>query len=425
MKKIWFIVGTLISLCSCSLIIGDEEGGSSSFSNPSSLSFDESLEYGFIHFGAEPYQGENQIGEVPFEADGVNISEIEGTNLYYDSSSLSSVRLGNETASGSLVVSFGRFLSLDSIYVMAYSSQGGKLNCRVNFFRENKAVEEKEAKDMDSYFSSSWTSFTNINQKVTSFTLSSLVRDGHYDLHIAKIVLLYRQEEYQDDSSVSLPPLSEESSESVTSSSNSKKPLGKGYRIPRRRTDGEETNVYSVSQLASETYSLTVEKTLYKDQDYTDPEDVAAYYQAFNSFPQNYVGNNKNDALAYGKNGRCYFKYIYGSYSGSSDYTSSLGPWAENGATYYELDISTSRYNSSYNNGTRISRGTYRLVILDAGSSVSYWGSGSYDSVVFFTKDHYSYFQEYGNYYEGWGESFKGINGAPRKQLETIDVFEQ
>lgn len=419
-KKIWFLISTLLSLCSCSLTIGGEDK-ESSFSNSSSLSFDESLEYGFIYFGNEPYRGTNQIDEIPFEADGVNISEIQGTNLYYDSSSLHSVKLGSEDASGSLVISFDRFLTIDSVYVMAYSSQGGKLNCRVNFYRESKAVEEKEAKDMNSYFSPSWTSFTNINQKVTSFTLSSLSKDEHYDLHIAKIVLLFNQEEYSDDSSISLPVASEESSESVTS--DFKKPLGKGYRIPRQRTDEEEANVYSVSQLADETYSLTVEKTLYKDQDYTDPEDVAAYYQAFNSFPNNYVGNSKDDALAYGKNGRCYFKYSYGSYSGNSDYTTSLGLWAETGATYYELDISTSRYNSSYNNGTRISRGTYRLVILDAGSSLSYWGGGSYDSVVFFTKDHYSYFQEYGNYYEGWGESFKGIKGTQRQELETIDVF--
>lgn len=417
MKKRWLLFSTLLSLCSCSLIIGDEER-SSSISSSSLSSFDDSLEYGFVRFGTESYSGANQDGDIPFEADGVNISEIKGTNLFFDASSSKSVRIGKADASGSLQVSFDHFINIHSLYVMSYSNEGGRLACSANFYRENRVVKEKEAKDMDSYFSTSWTSFTGIDQKVTSFTLSSLSKDDHYELNVAKIVLLFTQEEYPVESSVSSIPNEEESKDSSIAT----KPISGGYRIPRLRVNGDEANIYSVSQLTDGTYSLTIEKTIYKNEDYIEPEEVAAYYQAFNSFPNNYVGNDKNDALNYGKTGRCYFKYTYGSYSGNSDYTASLGPWAESGASYYELDISTPFYNSSYNNGSRISRGTYRLVILDGGSSISYWGNGSYDSVVFFTKDHYRYFQEYGNYFEGWGDSFKGIEGSQRQLLETLNV---
>lgn len=155
----------------------------------------------------------------------------------------------------------------------------------------------------------------------------------------------------------------------------------------------------------SSKYYAKTYKTLHRDQPYTYFEDVAMYYMAFNTWPENYK-SSKLDAVAYGKQGRCISTYTYGSYSGSNNYTNAFGQWNNmvNG-TYYELDIDVTSDNS-YNTGSSIpNRGTGRLVVVKDGLHENGYGS---EPVIFYTTDHYAHFNEFYNYYGGWGKDFLG-----------------
>lgn len=178
--------------------------------------------------------------------------------------------------------------------------------------------------------------------------------------------------------------------------------------------------MYKVNQLSDGSLEYTVTLTLTRGNSYIEPEEVAAYYEAFSSFPSNYAVS-KTEALKIGKEGRYYSVYLYGNYKGNSDYSTSIGPWSEKGAPYYELDIATDTVNVGYNNGKKITRGQARLVILPSESSTSYPNEeGGYDAVCFYTTDHYANFKEYLNHYGGWSENFTGANGAQRELAATL-----
>jgi hypothetical protein len=129
---------------------------------------------------------------------------------------------------------------------------------------------------------------------------------------------------------------------------------------------------------------------------------VALYYQGFGTVPDNYQANDSSsysDYLAtYGKSARLY----------TQDYTRNYGYTTDfptlNQYRYFELDIGGDSTNPSYNNGSRISRGAWRLVVVYQGC-VQY---GNTHPVIFYTKNHYVDFQEFYNYAGGWGHLFDG-----------------
>lgn len=120
---------------------------------------------------------------------------------------------------------------------------------------------------------------------------------------------------------------------------------------------------------------------------YTDPIDVANYFNAFHTYPANYVSKSEYSSA----------KSIFGtdtriwSYYERTDGYATVVPY-RNGKDgvprYYELDIDL---DGSYSNS---SRGVGRLVVWLDG-----WDVDSYDSnpVSVYTDDHYATFQEYYN----------------------------
>ena len=81
--------------------------------------------------------------------------------------------------------------------------------------------------------------------------------------------------------------------------------------------------------------------------------------------------------------------------------------------TYYELDIGTtaSGYSGLYNDGSRISRGAARIVYAryeEDGSLVH----SSENHYLFYTYNHYNDFEEYLNYFGGWGVRFGKVTAG-------------
>jgi hypothetical protein len=194
------------------------------------------------------------------------------------------------------------------------------------------------------------------------------------------------------------------------------------YRIAPVKASGSTATVYKVDwNSSSSRYVATTYKTLSKTTDYIEQEDVAAYFEAFGTYPQNYK-SSKSSAQSYGTSGRVVSTYTWGSYSGSNDYSGSIGSIV-NGGTYYELDIGTSSTNSTYNTGSSINRGTYRVVAVPGAAIQNYadsnWTDG-YAPNCFYTPDHYATFYEYYNCVRtsgsdtttGFGDGFKGATSS-------------
>ena len=430
-----FLVSLSLFSCAIYLPINSISSSSSNQKSFSSSSKDKkNLDEISVYFGENAYDGDNQSGEISFEYSGFNSVKITSSNCYFNSTenSKSSIRLGNKDNAGLLNFSFASSFEIDSIFVNCYSEEPTvDLAFKCGSYFSSGRVKEESAKNIHDYESDSWLRYDLVNQTVVGFSLFSLSDASNYVCYISKIVILTKKMEMasssSSQSSSSSYGESSSSSSSFSSSSSVSSPSQKDsyvFRLPRVKVSGNEANVYEVSQLSDGTFSSTIKKTINRNSAYIEPDDVAAYYQAFDSFPVNYCGSDKSAALEYGSEGRCYFTYAYGSYTGANSYTEPLGPWANKGATYYELDISTSSYNPSYNNGSKISRGTYRLVIVIENATTSYPNEeGGYDSICFFTKDHYSNFYEYLNYYGGWGERFQGTkNNEIRPSVTTISL---
>ena len=158
-------------------------------------------------------------------------------------------------------------------------------------------------------------------------------------------------------------------------------------------------DIYKIGLLGGE-YRAQKATSIAQNQDALTPEEVAEYYVSFRAFPPNYFAD-KQEALAYGENGRLLSTYYSGGYH-TYDYTVKLGSFnIPSGGTYYEFDIALS---SSYNTGTSISRGAGRVVVVADG--IEDYGS---DPVCYFTDDHYADFKEYYNFYQGWSPLFEGV----------------
>ena len=169
---------------------------------------------------------------------------------------------------------------------------------------------------------------------------------------------------------------------------------------------------------------------------YTSLNEVAAYLLAFGESPANQVANKntngQKEAIAnWGKYGRVNDNRFSGD---TSDYP--YEPELPNilGASairYHEIDFGTTGgyttansvgYNKTqvpYNNGSRITRGAARIVYV-ADTSVK-----SIDQrYVFYTYTHYNDFQEYLNYYDGWGIRFGNESAGNEYCSGTSDYYE-
>ena len=175
-------------------------------------------------------------------------------------------------------------------------------------------------------------------------------------------------------------------------------------------------NVYTV-------YNVNGEKEfdIYYGGAYTSLEEVAAYIYAWGEVPVNY--DPDKDAEPYNSNWGEYLRVNNTHFSGDTKkypYEPELPniSGVDNGnVMYYEIDIGTTGTDCDpdydpeiYNDGDRIIRGAARIVYTYSyinGDPVS-----DEDRYVFYTYNHYNDFQEYLNYYNGWGEMFGNITGG-------------
>lgn len=175
-------------------------------------------------------------------------------------------------------------------------------------------------------------------------------------------------------------------------------------------------NVYTV-------YNVNGEKEfdIYYGAAYTSLEEVAAYIYAWGEVPVNY--DPDKDAEPYNSNWGEYLRVNNTYFSGDTEkypYEPELPNISgiDNGnVMYYEIDIGTTGTDCDpkyapeiYNDGERIVRGAARIVYTYSyinGDPVS-----DEDRYVFYTYNHYNDFQEYLNYYNGWGEMFGNITGG-------------
>lgn len=199
------------------------------------------------------------------------------------------------------------------------------------------------------------------------------------------------------------------------------------YRIaPKVSEDGTKVDLFSVSELNGN-YYMSVARTIYKNEWYVDSEDVAAYYNAFKSFPTNYVHYNnseyhgsdtatsaKKEAFnTYGTKGR-----LYTEYKRTTGYVTSMPDLymvSSSDFFYIEVDLAVT---SSYASSTNFNRGSGRLVVFP-------YGMETHQNEPFITQtlDHYGHFREFANYYGGWGANFLGqTTSAPTEPYSALQT---
>lgn len=183
-------------------------------------------------------------------------------------------------------------------------------------------------------------------------------------------------------------------------------------------TSDETAPIYDVSSVGEVNCSPLA--SVIKGNDYIEPYEIATYFQSFGELPPNYSADRPTVIKYPNKMGRLISVYNFS----SGGYGGGIGP-AKRGGTYYELDIGTPTTNNSYIHYTSIVRGAYRLVVLPRDISYQYQRSGgAYDSVVYYTNNHYSSFVEYCNYGNAWGEDFNGEGDVfgERPDLTTVNA---
>ena len=163
---------------------------------------------------------------------------------------------------------------------------------------------------------------------------------------------------------------------------------------------------------------------IYRGGGYITLEEVAAYVYAFGEVPANYDTNKNNKTVSKSPKSDWgeYLRLNHSSFSGDTSrypYEPILPNISGCGGNlnYMELDIGTTGttsgdYNvSTYNNGAKINRGAARIVYgrKDLNKNGIFEKNELH---VFYTYNHYNDFQEYLNYYGGWGEMFGNITGG-------------
>ncbi len=161
--------------------------------------------------------------------------------------------------------------------------------------------------------------------------------------------------------------------------------------------------------------------TVYRQGAYITLEEVAAFVYAFGTYPANYT-TSKN-ASPTDSIWAEYLRLNHTSFSGNTDrypYEPKLPNISGCGGTlnYFEMDIGTTGTDCDpsypveiYNDGYDITRGAARIVY----GKYDLNGNGVFEineHHVFYTYNHYNDFEEYLNYYGGWGEKFGNITGG-------------
>jgi len=160
---------------------------------------------------------------------------------------------------------------------------------------------------------------------------------------------------------------------------------------------------------------------IYRGGAYITLEEVAAYVYAFGNVPANYNGgkNMKPTSSPWG----IYLRLNHTKFSGNTTkypYEPELPNISGCGGDfeYYEIDIGTTgtdcdpKYSARvYNDGYTITRGAARIVYARFDKNGDSFVDPN-EKFVFYTYNHYNDFQEYLNYYGGWGEKFGNITGG-------------
>lgn len=161
--------------------------------------------------------------------------------------------------------------------------------------------------------------------------------------------------------------------------------------------------------------------TIYRGGAYITLEEVAAYVYAFGDVPANYVSgkNMEPENSIFGE----YLRLNHSAFSGDTEkypYEPVLPDISGYGGElfYYEIDIGTTgtdcdpRYTArTYNDGETITRGAARIVYTRYDKNRNEIIDPD-EKYVFYTYNHYNDFQEYLNYYGGWGEIFGNMTGG-------------
>ena len=194
------------------------------------------------------------------------------------------------------------------------------------------------------------------------------------------------------------------------------RPMKNGQYILNSASNFIDSNTYSVVDV----YGNEVFR-IYRGGGYITLEEVAAYVYAFGDVPANYVEgkNTEPENSIWGE----YLRLNHTKFSGNTDkypYEPMLPNISGCGGElyYYEIDIGTTGTDcddaysvKTYNDGQSITRGAARIVY----GKYDLNGNGIYEfgeHHVFYTYNHYNDFQEYLNYYGGWGEMFGNITGG-------------
>ena len=167
---------------------------------------------------------------------------------------------------------------------------------------------------------------------------------------------------------------------------------------------------------------------VYRGGGYITLEEVAAYVFAFGDVPANYTSSKSTRPTSsiWGE----YLRLNHTKFSGNTSqypYEPVLPRISGCGGDlqYYEIDIGTTgtdcdpTYTAAlYNNGKSITRGAARIVYARYDRN----GNSIIDvdeKFVFYTYNHYNDFQEYLNYYGGWGVMFGNITGGGKISSKT------
>ncbi|MBQ8408095.1 MAG: Ig-like domain-containing protein [Clostridia bacterium] len=201
------------------------------------------------------------------------------------------------------------------------------------------------------------------------------------------------------------------------------RPQQDGYYVRNSDTFYLDDNSYVVVDAYGEAVL-----TVYRGGAYITLEEVAAYVYAFGNVPANYVSDKdmEPEDSIWGE----YLRLNHSSFSGNTDkypYEPELPNISGCGGElyYYEIDIGTTgtdcdpKYRAAlYNNGQSITRGAARIVYTRYDKNRNEIIEPN-EKHVFYTYNHYNDFQEYLNYYGGWGEMFGNITGGGKISSKT------
>lgn len=193
-------------------------------------------------------------------------------------------------------------------------------------------------------------------------------------------------------------------------------PTKNGLLIRNSQPYYADTNTYVVV----DAYGAEVFR-VYRGGGYITLEEVAAYVYAFGDVPANYVSekNTRPSSSIWGE----YLRLNHSAFSGSTTkypYEPMLPRISGCGGDlyYYEIDIGTTGTDCDpkyaaviYNDGVTITRGAARIVYTRYDANRNSIIDPN-EKFVFYTYNHYNDFQEYLNYFGGWGEMFGNITGG-------------